>query len=244
MRNYTFDFEIETMITQFIAAMDDIVIKRFDKYKNPQDSIKVRFVYSPKQRVLLDLLDKAQNIQLPVVAVSVGGISRDINRVFNKLQGSYLPNDLLTDGRIQKLYQPVPIDLLLNLSILTRYQKDMDQIITNFVPYFDPYIIISWRTPSMPDQEIRSVVNWSGNINLTYPQDINGSTVARVAAETQFTIKGWLFKAQTGKSDALIFKVNTRFSSIADFSLEARDDRTKTDYIVLSAQPQPQIIAE
>jgi hypothetical protein len=243
MRNYTFDFEIETMITQFIAAMDDIVIKRFDKDKNPQDSIKVRFVYSPKQRVLLDLLDKAQNIQLPVVAVSVGGISRDINRVFNKLQGGHIPSDEFPN-RAQRLYQPVPIDLLLNLSILTRYQKDMDQIITNFIPYFDPYIIISWRTPSMPDQEIRSMVNWSGNINLTYPQDINGSTVARVAAETQFTVKGWLFKAQAGKSDALIFKVNTRFSSIADFSLESRDDRTKTDYIVLSAQPQPQIITE
>lgn len=243
MRNYTFDFEIETMITQFIAAMDDIVIKRFDRYKTPQDSIKVRFVYSPKQRVLLDLIDKAQNIQLPVVAVSVGGITRDVNRVFNKLKGVHIPSEEFSN-RAQRLYQPVPIDLVLNLSILTRYQKDMDQIITNFVPYFDPYIIISWRTPSMPDQEIRSVVNWSGNINLTYPQDIQSSTVARVAAETQFTIKGWLFKSQAGKSDALIFKVNTSYSSIADFSLEAKNDRSITDYIVLSAQPQPQIILD
>jgi len=241
MRNYTFDFEIETMITQFIAAMDDIVVKRYNKNRESQDSIKVRFVYSPKQRVLLDLIDKAQNIQLPVVAVSIGGLSRDITRIFNKIQGSYVDNFNNSQSKI-KQSQPVPIDLVLNVSMLTRYQKDMDQIITNFVPYFDPYIIISWRTPLRPDKEIRSMVTWSGNINFTYPQDITASTVARVAAETQFTIKGWLFKAMPAKSDALIFKVNTTYSSIADFSLETRQDGSLSDFLTLSAQPQPQVI--
>lgn len=241
MRNYTFDFEVETMITQFIAAMDDIVVKRFNKNKEPQDSIKVRFVYSPKQRVLLDLVDKAQNIQLPVVAVWIGGLSRDITRVFNKIQGSYV-DDFSNDQAKIKQGQPVPIDLTLNLSILTRYQKDMDQIITNFVPYFDPYIMISWRTPLRPDKEIRSMVTWSGNVNFNYPHDIQSNTVARVAADTQFTIKGWLFKAMPSKSDALIFKVNTTYSSIADFSLETRSNSALSDYLSLSAQPQPQVI--
>jgi hypothetical protein len=241
MRNYTFDFEIETMITQFIAAMDDIVVKRYNKNRESQDSIKARFVYSPKQRVLLDLIDKAQNIQLPVVAVSIGGLSRDITRVFNKIQGSYVDNLNDSTSKI-KQNQPVPIDLVINMSILTRYQKDMDQIITNFVPYFDPYIIISWRTPLRPDKEIRSMVTWSGNINFIYPQDIQSNTVARVAADTQFTIKGWLFKSMPAESDALIFKVNTTYSSIADFSLETRQDRLLSDYLTLSAQPQPQVI--
>lgn len=248
MRKYTYDFEIETMFTMFISAMDDIIVKRYNIKKEAKDSIRCRFVYAPKQRVLLDLLDKAQNIQLPVVAVSNGGITRDPNRVFNKIQGSYLPsaNPLFVD----KLLQPVPIDLVINMTIMTRFQQDYDQIVTNFVPYFDPYIMISWRTPSNPDQEIRSQVVWSGSINTTYPTDLNATQVARVIGETSFTFKGWLFKAAPTKSDALIFNINADFSTLSDltskYSLEQLNvlnaDNFTTERITLSGQPQPRII--
>jgi hypothetical protein len=193
----------------FASAMDDIVVKRYNKYREAQDSIRCRFVYAPKQRVLADLLDKAQNLQLPVVALTNGGITRDPNRVFNKLQGSYIASSDPTVAK--KLLQPVPIDLTINMTILTRFQEDYDQIVTNFIPYFDPYIIISWRTPSMPDYEIRSQVLWSGNIAATYPYDINSTQVARVEGTTSFTFKGWLFNS--------IILYKTSKASLGDNSL-------------------------
>lgn len=243
MRKYTFDWELETMFTMFMSAMDDVIVKRYNKDREPQDQIKVRFVYAPKQRVLLDLLDKAQNIQLPVIAVSNGGITRDPNRVFNKIEGSYIPTGNPTTTR--KQYQPVPIDLTINLTILTRYQQDYDQIITNFLPYFDPYIIISWRTPGRPDQEIRSQVIWSGTVNTEYPTDLNATQVARVQGTTSFTFKGWLFKAAPGKDDGKIFTITTDMSNIAglttQYSIDQIDPLT-TDRNTLSAQPQPRFI--
>jgi len=231
------------MITMFISAMDDIVVKRYNNKKEAKDSIRCRFVYAPKQRVLTDILDKAQNIQLPVVAVTNGGLSRDPNRVFNKLQGSYIPgNSPITARRVK---QPVPIDLVINMTILTRFQQDYDQILTNFIPYFDPYIIISWRTPSQPDYEIRSQVVWSGNVNTTYPYDINSTNVARVQGETSFTFKGWLFKSAPSKEEATILTITTDYSQLPElttkYSLD-EFDRTTGDRLVLSAQPQPQII--
>jgi hypothetical protein len=231
------------MITAFASAMDDITIRRYNRYREPQDSIRCRFVYAPKQRVLADLLDKAQNIQLPVVALTNGGISRDPNRVFNKIQGSYMTS---SDPTVtNKLQQPVPIDLVINMTILTRFQEDYDQIVTNFVPYFDPYIIVSWRTPSMPDYEIRSQVVWSGNITATYPYDINSTQVARVEGNTSFTFKGWLFKAKPSGPESTIFTVNSNFSTQSGLnsmlSLDALDSLT-TERHTISAQPQPQII--
>jgi hypothetical protein len=231
------------MIGMFASAMDDIVVKRYNKFREPQDSIRCRFVYAPKQRVLADLLDKAQNIQLPVVALTNGGISRDPNRVFNKIQGSYMTS---SDPTVtNKLQQPVPIDLVINMTILTRFQEDYDQIVTNFVPYFDPYIIVSWRTPSMPDYEIRSQVVWSGNITATYPYDINATQVARVEGNTSFTFKGWLFKAKPTGPEGTIFTVNSNFSTESGLnsmlSLDALDSLT-TERHTISAQPQPQII--
>jgi hypothetical protein len=231
------------MITMFASAMDDIVVKRYNRYREPQDSIRCRFVYAPKQRVLADLLDKAQNLQLPVVALTNGGISRDPNRVFNKLQGSYMTSSDPT--LTNKLLQPVPIDLTINMTILTRFQEDYDQIVTNFVPYFDPYIIISWRTPSMPDYEIRSQVVWSGSVTATYPYDINATSVARVEGNTSFTFKGWLFKAKPSGTESTILNINTNFSTEAGLnsmlSLDALDALT-TERHVISAVPQPQII--
>lgn len=231
------------MITMFASAMDDIVVKRYNRYKEPQDSIRCRFVYAPKQRVLADLLDKAQNLQLPVVALTNGGIARDPNRVFNKIQGSYIPTS--DSSKVNKLLQPVPIDLVINMTILTRFQEDFDQIVTNFVPYFDPYIVISWRTPSMPDYEIRSQVIWSGNVTATYPYDINSTNVARVEGTTSFTFKGWLFKAKPATTDGIIFNVNSNFSTESGLqsmlSLDALDELT-TERISLSGQPQPRVI--
>ena len=80
----------------------------------------------------------------------------------------------------------------------------MDQILSNFIPYNNPYIIISWKLPedvvpggfSIP-QEIRSEVLWDGTIQLSYPTDINASEKYKVTGDTTFVIKGWLFPAQT-----------------------------------------------
>ncbi len=243
MRKYTFDWEIQTMVTMFASAMDDIIIRRYNNKREARDSIRCRFVYAPKQRVLADLLDKAQTIQLPVVALTNGGIARDPNRVFNKIQGSYMSSSDPT--RSNKLQQPVPIDLTINMTILTRFQEDYDQIITNFVPYFDPYIIVSWRTPSMPDYEIRSQVVWSGNVTTTYTYDINTTTVARVEGTTSFTFKGWLFKARPSTPEGIIFNVNSNFSTETGLnSLLTLDDLDEltTERHYLSGHPQPQII--
>jgi hypothetical protein len=147
--------------------------------------------------------------------------------------------------KTNKLLQPVPIDLLVNMTILTRFQSDYDQIVTNFVPYFDPYIIISWRTPSMPDYEIRSQVVWSGNITATYPYDINSTNVARVEGTTSFTFKGWLFKAKPSGPEGTIFNVNANFSTESGLnsmlSLDALNELT-TERVFLSGHPQPRVI--
>jgi hypothetical protein len=243
MRKYNYSFELENQLIMFISALDDIIVKRYNRDRIEEDKIKVRFVYAPKQRVLLDLLDKAQNIQLPVIAVSNGGITRDPSRVFNKIQGSYASSP---DPRYAKnVAQPVPIDITINLSILTRYQQDFDQIVSNIFAFTDPYIIISWKIPSMPDYEIRSQAIWNGNINTTYPTDLNATQVARVQGDTSFTFKGWLFKSSLDKDDSKIFTVTTDMSNIAGLTTQYSIDQLNpltTDRAVLSAQPQPRAI--
>ena len=231
MRDSPFYFEIKDIMTQFVSAFNDIIIKRHDRDKNPVSRVKVRYVYAPKQRVVHDITNKARHITLPVVAVNIAGISRDQDRVFNKIEGSYYtPNE--TNRYVPKtnsttksdhMLQPVPIDITVNMSILARYQTDVEQIISNFIPYNDPYIVISWKIPAgitEQEQEIRSEVMWSGDMSMDYPDSLTSTDPFRLACDTSFTIKSWLFKKQTAPINN-IYKITANYSMKNDFSFIA-----------------------
>lgn len=67
------------------------------------------------------------------------------------------------------------------------------------------------KNMSLP-QEIRSVVEWSGDISVDYPVELAPNQPFRVTADTSFVIKGWLFKKEFdggGLSNVLSVSVNT-----------------------------------
>lgn len=204
MKNYTYNFEIKDLLTQFVAAFDDTVVKRYDRSGNPKQEVEVRYVFAPKQRVMYDIVNKAQNLTLPVVAVDVTSISYDDNRVFNKINNfhNYLNEIDNTTGRM-----PVPINIEVSMSIICRYMQDMEQIVTNFAPYSNPYIIIAWKEPSTRTEtiEIRTEVLWNKNITMNNPTDTSFSDKFRVVADTSFTIKGWLFREKASSSVPIYF---------------------------------------
>ena len=72
MKAQPYHFEVKDMITQFIAAFDDIVINRYNKSRDVVDKIQVRYLYAPKERVVYDIINKAQNMTIPAVAVTPG----------------------------------------------------------------------------------------------------------------------------------------------------------------------------
>ena len=235
MRDKAYSFEVKDLMTQFVAAFDNVIIKRYNKDRVPEEQIQVRYLYSPKQRVLYDIVNTSQNLTLPVVSVSISNVSRDNERVFNKIAGFYVnKTNVETDRGSTSAYlrTPVPINIGVNMSIVTKYQSDMDQIISNFVPYNDPYIVISWKIPAAVQlavpQEIRSEVLWDGSINMSYPTDINASEKYRIVADTSFTIKGWLFKDLSKNAVENIFfidnnfNLDTSFSSITSFDADTR----------------------
>jgi len=191
------------------------VIQRFNKERKSEQSVEVRYVYAPKQRVIYDIINQAKNLTLPVVSVSITNISRDVNRVFNKLDGFYYGKNDGTQNSVSHLLSPVPINISVSMSIITKYQTDMDQILSNFIPYANPYIIIGWKVPEdlglSLNQEIRSEVLWEGGISLSYPTDISSTDKYRCTADTSFTIKGWLFKSQENPK-GLVYYINNNFN--------------------------------
>ena len=213
MQIYNYNWEIKDLLTQFLHAFDGAIVKRFDNQRKPGTAIAVRYVYAPKQRVLYDIVDKAQTLTLPVVSFNIASISRDSTRVFNKLGGQYYNYNSTDTASIHTL-QPVPVNIAVNISIITRFQTDMDQILSNFVPWSDPYFVISWTNQAAPNQEIRTEVLWDGNLKMGYPMDLNDLQRTRVTCDTTFTIKGWLFKSEQG-TVGRVFKIDSNFYAVS-----------------------------
>ncbi len=236
---------------QFAAALNDIIVKRYNNERSPADQIHVNFIYAPKTRTLNEIVNKAQHTKMPCISISMGSIRRAPNRVFNKIDGSWWKDTLSRTPSAAawvNLLQPVPIDITVNVSILSRYQTDVDQILANFIPYTDPYFVISWRWPDIipfSDFEIRTHVKWSENVNFQYPIDIAKEAPYWTNADTSFTIESWMFKNQPPDGKP-IYIVNHTFSSVSAVEsygvMKTFESIYNTDYAVISARPQSMTI--
>lgn len=245
MQQRSFYFEVKDLLIQFLAAFDNVVIQRYDKNRIAGATQQVRYVYAPKQRVLYDLVNPGQNLTLPVISVTIGSISRDNNRVFNKNSGFYAHGSSYetNPGPFSFYYKtPVPVNIDVKMSIITRFQSDMDQILSNFIPFNNPYIVISWTVPkefNLPyTQEIRTEVSWNGSINMSYPTDINGGQKAQIIADTGFTIKGWLFPDPQNPVKN-IFRIDTRMVAVSSKTvLEYGSYTNLVQQIITNTDPQ------
>jgi hypothetical protein len=236
------------MLTQFVAAFDDCFVYRYSKDNTPKEKINVRYVMGPKQRVLYDIVNQAKNITLPVIAMEQTNITRDSSRIQNKDQHFYRP--AINSKIVSKIPQPIPVNISINVSIIANYKEDIDQIISNFIPWCNPYFVISWKVPEEFgmdfDDEIRSEVSWSGEVSMENPIDITASDKYRLVANTSFTIKGWLFPSievpvapiYVVRSDFHAVESSEELYSFDSYKSLSGIDYTNTDVVLISAYPE------
>lgn len=234
-------------ITQFLAAFDDAFLYRYTKDFEQKEKINVRYVFGPKQRVLYDIVNQVKNITLPVISMEQTNIKRDSSRIQFKDQKITRPN-VLDNRFISKIPTPVPVSMDVNVSIVANYKEDIDQIVSNFIPWCNPYFIISWKVPEDFGMdfidELRTEVTWSGVVDFENPTNIDHSEKYKIVGNTSFTIKGWLFPALE-TPQAPIYVVNTNFVAVSSgstltgydeyWTLSAQDT---TDNIMISAYPE------
>lgn len=234
------------MLTQFAAAFDGAFLYRYTDVGVPKEKISVRYVMGPKERVLYDIINQAKNLTLPVVSMEQKSIKRDPTRIQFKDQKITRPN--LGNNKIYRLPSPIPVIIDVDVSIIANYKEDIDQIVSNFIPWCNPYFIISWKIPEEFGMdfidELRSEVSWSGNVSFEHPTNINSSDKYRISGSTSFTIKGWIFPA-IETPQAPIYVVNSNFHALPSTSSFLSYNAYKelsatysTDVIYISAYPE------
>lgn len=197
MNEYNYNFEISKNLKMFESAFDDVEIRRFeDRTGKVTDRIKVDFIYGPKSRILQDLKGQTDTVKLPIIAVTTTGMGRDDARIKNKMEDIVYRNE---NGSLVNI-RPIPWNIEVQMTILSKFQQDMEQIIQNFAVFTNPYVVFSVREPKS-ERDLRVEVLWDGKVNLEYPAgagDLPNNMPFRITGTANFTIKTWLFRtAQT-----------------------------------------------
>ena len=246
MNKYSFFFENENLLTQFVAAFDDTFLYRYDKNRIAKEKIKVRYVFGPKQRVLYDIVNQAKNITLPVISMEQKNIKRDSSRIQFKDQKMIRPHK--GDRTLSRIPSPVPVTCDVDVSIVANYKADIDQIVANFIPWCNPYFIISWKIPDEFEldftDELRTEVTWGGSVDFENPVNMENTDKYRIIGNTSFNLKGWMFPSLE-TPQAPIYVVRTNFTAVSSgttlngydsyWSLSAQDT---TDVVLVSAYPE------
>lgn len=142
---YAYHEIIKRTIIAFGTLFNNIQIRHQDGADNAISLIKVPIAYGPIQKFLSRLDEKPDPrnrvaITLPRMSFEMTGIQYDPSRKVSTIQ-TFQANKTGT-GPIQ-VYMPAPYNIGIQLSIITKYQDDMLQIIEQILPYFQPAYTLS-----------------------------------------------------------------------------------------------------
>jgi hypothetical protein len=210
---YEYNFEIETMLQQFISIIDNALVMRYSINKEKgerelDEIVKPGYILGTKQRVMLDIINKAKNYELPVVIVSISGIS------FNKERQASKNIPLVINGSsIDTSYaRPTPIQMKVDVTIMTKYMTDLYQIYGKLATQFQPALAFSWFVPQNVKSnwvELRNKIEWDGELNLDVRTESKNSDEDKFTGKMGFTVDGWLFPTMNSCVDGIIYNIGT-----------------------------------
>jgi len=196
MFEYFYHEIIRKTVIAFGTLFNKIQIRKTDDSGNVVSVIEVPLAYGPTQKFLARLeqspdLNKPFQMNLPRMSFEISGINYDSRRKTTVTQ-TFLSHNISDKSDIRKAYMPVPYDIDFELSIMTKQNDDMLQVIEQILPYFQPsYNLTVDLIESIGEKrDIPIILN-----NITMQDDYEGdfSTRRALIYTLRFTAKTYLF---------------------------------------------------
>ena len=141
MFEYFYNEIFRSVIIGFGSMFNGIEIEHKDESDNIVSTLKVTLSYGPTQKFLARIeqqsnLNKSTQISLPRMSFEFTDLQYDPTRKSTQTQQFVVKNS--TGSEIKKGYVPVPYNMTIQLSIMTKLNDDMLQIVEQILPYFQP----------------------------------------------------------------------------------------------------------
>ena len=142
MFEYFYHEILRRTIISFGTLFNGIEIQHDDSDDNVVSTIRVPLAYGPTQKFLARLqqspdLNKPTSITLPRMSFEFTGLQYDGSRKVTTTQ-TFKSQTVGIATAIRKTYMPVPYNMSFELSVFTKLNDDMLQIVEQILPYFQP----------------------------------------------------------------------------------------------------------
>ena len=211
--NYYYHQIFRKSIIAFGTVFNNILVKRKSSDRKEKESLetyKVPIVYGPVQKYLAMIAAEptperqSMQISLPRISFEIKGLNYDTGRKLVPTQFSRtVPNEGKdAEGKPVQYsqYLPVPYNLEIEMSIISKNQDDglqiLEQILPNFHPSMNVSIVIIDETHE--ERDIAIVLNGVG-----YTDDYEGdfNTRRTLVWTLNFTVKTYLFGPVSAQRD-------------------------------------------
>jgi len=195
MFEYFYNESLRKTIIVFGSLFNNIQIKQKNDSGETFFFGKVPIAYGPTQKFLARLrevpdLNKPVQITLPRMSFEMIGMSYDSSRKITTTT-SFCSRDV-NNNVLRMTYMPVPYNLNFELSIMTKLNDDMLQIVEQIVPYFQPNFKIS-ATLLDSIAEKRDIDIVLDNISMTDNYEGDFTERRALIYTLKFTVKTYLF---------------------------------------------------
>jgi len=203
---------IRKYIILFGTLFNDIYINRKGKTTDQDfvQTIRVPLSYGPKEKFLARTdgdpsFTRPTAIVLPRMSFEIVDIAYAGDRRLPKIN-KIVKADPNNPSKMTYAYNPVPYDITIELSVMTKNADDGTQIIEQILPYFAPEFTATINV--LPDVDAKLDIPIALN-TVTYQDTYEGDFISKRAIiwTLNFTIKGYLFGPT--KTSSVIKMANT-----------------------------------
>ena len=211
MFEYFYHEIMRKTIIGFGSLFNNITIKHTTDADAVTSVLKVPLAYGPTQKFLARLeqesnLNKPVQMTLPRMSFEFIGLNYDPQRKTTQTQIiQTAPTSNKTDTK--KVYMPVPYNMSFELSIMTKLNDDMLQIVEQILPYFQPSYNLSINLLSNVNEK-RDVPIVLDSVTMNDDYEGNFETRRALIYTLRFTAKTYFFGPVTSTSSDIIKKVS------------------------------------
>ena len=142
MFEYFYHEILRKTIISFGTLFNNITIQTKNNSGDIVSTTKVPLAYGPTQKFLSRIeqsadLSKKVQISLPRMSFEFTGLQYDPSRKVTTTQ-TFVTQNVEDKSEVRKAYMPVPYNMSFELSIYTKLNDDMLQIVEQILPYFQP----------------------------------------------------------------------------------------------------------
>lgn len=176
-------------IIQFLDIFNNIKIGKYNNQNEIVDIIEVPIKFAPKQKWYYWLSAHKHEKRFPMMAAEITGIQYDSQRKTGKHDKIPIKEN---DDSIEYYITPAPYNISFQLKVAAQHLVEMEQISSQILPYFDPFLYTTIDLPELNDQWNLHIL--LDNIGLELESDISEDENRKIIWTFEFTVKTWMVK--------------------------------------------------